>query len=263
MSRLVNGRTLNEVITQLRAYREPPHKTPDGKHKYFTAEELISAFDEIVGVCNYNVAYTDYSYRQISTGQEVFSVKCSISIISDDGEELLKRECYGGYECKYSNTTGKDVNIQNSSNTVCSYAFKNCASRFGVYGLKVSTAKESAQDTVSEEKPKASAEKNTASNSVMNFCTDGAFAKVGATDGRPVYKLAAHEIVGTKLKEQTSYIVFYPNQYSKTAESAKILNAYISRCEKGQTKIRILTKPLKPEKDGSLAYLFLGFDKAS
>ena len=32
MSRLVNGRTLNEVITQLRAYREPPHKTPDGKH---------------------------------------------------------------------------------------------------------------------------------------------------------------------------------------------------------------------------------------
>ena len=251
----VNGKTLNEVLSSLRTYKEPPHTTNDG-HKYFKTSEFIGAFDEIVGVANYNVEYTDHQYRQISTGQELFSVKCIITIIDDDGKPVLKRECYGGYVCKYAKANGNDVNLQNSLDFVCSYAFKNAAKRFGIFGLKTTEIEHS--ESVASENTSGSGKKS--ESSVMNFVTSGAFEQIRESDGRPVYKIAAHEMVNSEqCRSDVSHIIFYPNQYSKDAEK---FNFYISTCSNDkQKRLRIKTKVVG-EDNGIIQYVFLGFAAA-
>ena len=258
---MVNGRPLKEVLNELRAYREPPHKTYAG-HKYFETSEFIGAFDEIVGVANYLVEYTDHSYQKISTGQELFSVKCIITIIDDDCKPVLKRECYGGYVCKY-NDTGSDVNLQNSLDFVCSYAFKNAAKRFGIFGLKTTDIKGGTSDVVKDEKPANTDNGNKKSSEakVINFVTEGAFENFREDNGRPVYRLSARQKFDDKHMSTTPVeIIFYPNQYSKTKEVAEAFNSYLVKCQNTQCLLRIKTKPSKNDEN---VLIFFGFASAS
>ena len=256
----VNGKSLREVLNELRQYKKPLHKTRDG-YGYFKTEEIISAFDEIVGFANYNVEYTDYKYTSTSAGQEMFSVKCIITIIDDDGKPVLKRECYGTCECKYSKDTSKVVNLQNSSDFVCSYAFKNAAKRFGVFGLKTGERAGDEPVTAEDNKSSVKAQPDTTA-SVMNFITSGAFEQVGDRNGRPVYKISAYEVVdASKCREKVSQIIFYPNQYSKSEKITKNFNEYLTTCKEKQRRLRINTKQVG-EDNGITQYVFLGFASA-
>ena len=261
----VNGKSLLEVLTALRAYKKPPHTSNDG-FGYFKTAEYIDRFDSAVGIANYNIEYSDFSYRQIATGQELFSVKCIITIIDDDGRAVLRRECYGGYECKYAKATGRDVNLQNASDFVCSYAFKNAAKRFGIFGLKTKGGEGAFQneshaempEDVKDEKANPNSEKKSDSATFINFYSEGSFEQVRTDQGRPVYKLTAHELLSPKqCKKEKSQIIFYPNQYSK-GKNAETLNKLISICSEKQTVIRIKTK-VCGEDNGTTQYVFLGF----
>lgn len=254
----VNGRTLKEVLTDLQRYVEPPHKTRDG-YGYFKAAEYITKFDEVVGVAGYNVEYSDYQYQITSAGQECFTVKCIITILDDDSRPVIKREAYGSCECKYSKDTGKVVNLQNSSDFVCSYAFKNAAKRFGIFGLKTKDL-EGEYTQKQTPKPKQNQTATTDKKELtLNFYTKGSFEQVSERDGRPVYKLSAYEAVGDgKCRDTISQIIWYPNQYSKVAGK---LNEIIATCEKRAMGLRIKVKSCGDDK-GINQYVFLGFDAA-
>lgn len=256
----VNGRALKEVLDELQKYKNPLHKTHNG-YGYFKTDEYVCAFDDIVGVANYNVEYTDYKYQKISTGQELFSVKCSITIFDDEGKPLIKREGYGGYVCKYERDTKKDVNLQNSPDFVCSYAFKNAAKRFGIFGLKKGIRDTSATNAVGATK---SNQKNRDGNvsketSVINFYAEDCFVQIREDDGRPVYKLNAHKIISdTEMEKETSDIIFYPKQYSRNAE---VFNKYVSDCGNGKKK-QLRIKAMIRESGQKKTYIFMGFAAA-
>lgn len=234
MSRTVNGQPLSDVLIRLREEKSPS-ADKGGKFKYFRIKEFVETFDSIVGIGNYNVEYTDLNYSRISTGQEKYSVKCRISILSDDGDVLLIRESYGDYTCQYEKETGKDVNLQNSSEFACHAAFKNAAKRFGIFGRYNEM---SGSDEGSSERQAA---KNNVSSddTVMNFVTDGPFVKIDERDGRPVYRLDVHEIVGENCRKDIAQLIFYPNQYGKDSKS---FNSYYSLCANSQKRLRAKVK---------------------
>lgn len=252
---MVNGRDLREVLADLRQYRKPTSKTNDG-YGYFKTEEIVGAFDEIVGVSNYNVEYTDHKYTPISTGQELFSVKCIITILDDDGNAVLKRECYGGYVCKYAKSNGNDVNLQNSLDFVCSYAFKNAAKRFGIFGLKTKTIGDDVAPVIEKNVGNVGNDKSK-TDKVMSFVTEGHFETEREKDGRPVYTISAHEIVSAdKVKSELSNIIFYPNQYKNCAET---FNKCIARCSSDKPARLKIKIGCLPARDGVSQYVFKGF----
>ena len=258
----VNGRTLNEVLRDLRVHKDATFFTPDG-HPYYKTAEFVSAFDNIVGVANYNVEYTDHSFRQISTGQELFSVKCIITIIDDDGKPVLKRECYGGYVCKYAKQSGNDVNLQNSLDFVCSYAFKNAAKRFGVFGLKTTAADED-KHKIEERKngnDAAKTSKEKKPTCVVEIYAKKPFERKDDNCDRPTYYLHGYTVDENNKSSGQAKIIFYPNLYSKYADE---LNTHISKCLKpeGWTRMRILVSPCESDKSNVPTYVFKGFRSA-
>lgn len=252
MSKTVNGKSLSEVMKQLREKKLP--KADKGRFKYFKINEFVSAFDSIVGISNYNVEYTDLTYSQISTGQEKYSVKCRISILSDDGEVLLVRESYGDYTCQYEKETGKDVNLQNSSEFACHAAFKNAAKRFGIFGRYDDVYELGS----SENKPV----KNIASPNdvILNFRTEGVFERIGDKEGRPIYRINVHEKVGENdFRKETAQIIFYPNQYDKDAAH---FNQCYELCNESPKRIRVKVKYTRNE--GTMKqYVFKAFAPVS
>ncbi|AOZ97857.1 Rad52/Rad22 family DNA repair protein [Butyrivibrio hungatei] len=254
MSSTVNGKPLTEVLALLREVKYPAAKKD--KYNYFRIDEYISVFDEVVGIANYLVDYTDFSYSRITTNQEQYTVKCRISILSDDGEVILYRESYGGYTCQYEKNTGKDTNLSNSSNFACHAAFKNAAKRFGIFGAygkidrSVDAPSKATRDTKDTQNKK---------NSILNFVTEGKFEVVDTKDERPVYKLNAYEIVGDVCRDSISQIIFYPNMYSK---DAKKMNGYITKCSNSRTKMRIKVQCVA-ERDSVKQYVFKSFEVAA
>ncbi|WP_026653347.1 Rad52/Rad22 family DNA repair protein [Butyrivibrio proteoclasticus] len=255
MSSTVNGKPLAEVLASLRKVKYPAAKK--GKYDYFKIDEYISVFDEIVGIANYLVDYTDFSYSKITTSQEQYTVKCRISILSDDGKVVLYRESYGGYTCQYEKNTGKDTNLSNSSNFACHAAFKNAAKRFGIFGAYCGGNNENS-DVFSKEPDETSRNQNK-KNSVINFVTDGKFEVIDTKDDRPVYKLNAYEIVGDVCRDSISQIIFYPNMYSK---DAKKMNGYITKCCNSRTRMRIKVQCVA-ERNSVKQYVFKSFERAA
>ncbi len=251
----ISGRTLSEVIKGIRETKKPK-KDKNGK-PYFAIEEYFQRLDKAVGVTNYNIDYSDYGYTRTDSGQELYSVKCRISIIDDESHVVLYRECFGGYEVQHEHNTGREVNLQNSAEFVCNAAFKNAAKKFGIFGRfdEDSDVAGSAENAPKATRTPAAPDKG----SVVNFVTAGPFETHSEKDGRPVYTLSAKRVDGERMEEQASNIIFYPNQY-KGYE--KELNAYIGGCKEKQYKLRIRASALQ-DKNGVKQYLFKGFDKAS
>lgn len=253
MSKTVNGKSLSEVMKQLREKKLP--KADKGDFKYFRINEFVQAFDSIIGISNYNVEYTDLKYSQISTGQEKYSVKCRISILSDDGDVLLIRESYGDYTCQYEKKTGKDVNLQNSSEFACHAAFKNAAKRFGIFGRYADVF-----DTDSSECKPVSNRSASSNDCIMNFRTDGSFEKIDEKDGRPIYRINVHEKVGENdFRKETAQIIFYPNQYSKEADH---FNQCFELCKSSPRRIRVKVKYTR-DNGTKKQYVFKAFVPAS
>ncbi len=249
----INGRTIEEVLRMLRA-KKKTSRDKNGK-PYFSIGEYFQIFDSTVGVANYNVDYSDYSFTRTESGQELYSVKCRISILDDEGKVVLYRECYGGYVVQHEKNTGMDVNLQNSAEFVCNTAFKNAAKKFGVFGKYE-------DGTVSSEGDapvKPAADKEPRKDAFINVFSQGAFAKVGERDGRPVYTLSARLICGDRMEEAVSNIVFYPNWYGKCSDE---LNRCITACSQKQYRLRLKVSSLN-ERDGVKQFMFKGFNKAA
>lgn len=256
----INGRNISDVLNKIRE-KKTPKKDKAGK-PYFSIAEYFNVFDNAVGVANYNVDYSDYQYTNTLSGQELYSVKCRITIIDDDGKSVLYRECYGGYTTQQEKNTGKDVNLQNSAEFVCNTAFKNAAKKFGIFGRYEEGDNSSGATSTKNSQPANNQKLQQNSNTVKLFATEGAFNKLRDDEqtGRPVYNLSAHEYVGERLEEGLSNIIFYPNQYKDETDG---MNAYLNACTEGkQIKLRIKVKSL-PEKNGVKQYVFKGFNKSA
>ncbi len=252
----INGKSLNDVLNALRV-KKTPTKEKLGK-PYFDIKEYFQAFDSTIGVANYNVEYSDFSYTQTLQGQELYSVKCRISILDDDGRVVLFRECYGGYTVQHEQNTGKDVNLQNSSEFVCNTAFKNAAKKYGIFGKYEEG--ESSTDSSKEQTSKKPENKSSLKSEVKNFVSDGSFEKISEKNEGIVYKLMAHEMVSdSQCLEAPVNILFYPNQYSNCeTEFKKYLSSLNASTKR---RLRIKVSSLK-EYNGIKQYVFKGFQAA-
>ncbi len=256
MNKIVNGKNFADVLNELRV-KKFAHAEKQN-YNYFTIDEFVSAFDNIVGVANYSVEYSDFQYSRITTEQEQYTVKCRITIFSDEGEPLLVRESYGGYACQYEKNTHKDVNLQNSSEFACHAAFKNAAKRFGIFGEK--TDADSSKNSGGKQSTKNNASKNASNNAgnknvVMNFVSKGKFVEFDTKDDRPCYKLDVLDYPVEENGDKVSQIIFYPNQYHKCAEQ---LTRCIGTCEQRPTRLRLTVQNVGV-KNNMTQYVFKKF----
>ena len=250
--RLVNGRPFSVAMQELRQRKEPPHELPNGV-KYFKSEEYFDLFDRVIGPVNYSVEYSDFKYTptQIGTAQELFSVKCCIVILDDDGLPILAKEGYGGYVCRYNNKDNKDVNLQNAPDFVCSYAFKTAAKKFGAFGF-VKGSEEGDSKPAANGTP-ARNTNNRQRNDVL-FRTEGALFVEKEDEKGTVYKVNAHVVEGNVAERAVSQIIFYPDKYRKYAS---IMNILLTECSDDCSKRIRINTTLVGERNGVKQYVFV------
>ncbi len=220
---LVNGKTLKQIFQELREFKGNVEKKNGGKRDfdYIPIESFFSAFDEVIGTENYSVEYSELTYVKVSSGQDMVTCKCSITLLGDDGLPVLRKEGYGASEFVYAKETGKDSGLNNEPHIATTSAFKSAAKWFGVFGTYLEdapAAKASSSDTKAKaEKPAddKSGDKSKDKKPEINISVhtkDSFFS--GGKDKRTdkdVWKIKAT----LDSDKSECEVVFYPNQYGK------------------------------------------------
>lgn len=246
---LVNGKERDTVLKEIEA-DEAPLGMLDGKYPYHTIDQYEKRLNNVVGRSNWQAEYQTEPTTQLSTGQVLFEKKCVLKIFDQEGCVALYSEGFGGEEVKWSNKDQRYIFLSNAPGYAKIAAFKDALRSLNMFGIHLS------EDRKEQQKP-ASSKKEKKPEISMVFLTEGpmAAATIEERTNKPVYKLAAHEVVGNLCRENTCDIIFYPNQYGKDAQK---INNLCAATETGQKKISIKVSE-SGVRNNVQQYVFKGF----
>ena len=216
-------------------------------YPYYSYTQYLDALDKYVGLSNVSIAYGPMQFVQIASGQEMFYISCTVTLVGSDGN-TLSRTGYAGREVTF-NDAGKDVNLANLPENVQKLAFKNACKAFGLL-VPPRDGKQGQQKTNTDNTSKPSHDQKH-----LLFVTEGAFFICGDQKGKSIYKVKAHLVDGERMKSEISEIVFYPN---RTAKYTNLMNQYISKSQSGPQKLRLEVTE-SGVRDGIQQYIFCGF----
>lgn len=249
---LVNGKPLKQVLKELEA-EERRAKKLDNKYEYYKIEQYEKRLNDVVGRVNWRARYEGVPATVFPNGQVMLEKKCVISLLDEVGNEVISAEGFGGVEVKRSSSDGSYLFLGNAPGNAKIAAFKDALRSFNIFGIHTT------EDEASANAKASSRQESEAKPDVnMSFLTEG-IMEIAYTDQRaekPVYRLAAHEVVGKVCREKTCDILFYPNQYKGCVEK---LNGLISSfSEDKPKKVSLKVKQAAP-RDGVVQYVFKGF----
>lgn len=240
---------MKEILAAFANYKMPLDYLEYGKKKYpyYTYKKYYKALDEFVGLSNVTIEYGQMQYIQISSGQEMFYISCTVTIYDETGR-TLSRTGYAGREV-YLTDAGREVNLSNLPEDVQKLAFKNACKAFGLLVPPRNNTLQAPKDT-------ADTSKRTSNEKLrLSFVTEGAFFVCGEQKGKSIYKVKAHLVDGERMKSEISEIVFYPNRTTKYTD---LMNQYISKSQSGPQKLRLEVTE-SGVRDGIQQYIFCGF----
>ncbi len=256
----VNGKDITTILNQL---SKPGKKDKDYSGKdYIKIEHYYARMNEVVGVDHYNVSFSDETFRTVMSGQELISVKCTIEILDDDYNVILKKEGYGATELKYTKETGKSDGLKNIPTIACSSAFKEACKTLGIFGLRPTGFSDddsvSADSVKSEDKPKkASAKKSTVAEESkgksysLSTISPAEEVRQDRT-GKTVYRLKCTE-GGT---DRRIDVIVYPNNYTSCEEKVmQMVNLMSER----KLSVNLICDSLTTPKDGVEQVVFKQF----
>ena len=248
MERTINGRPLKECLDIL-SKPMAKSKLKGTNFYYIKIGDYISRMDEAFGICGYTVESLDpVTCIVTKSGQELFTTRCRVSLIADDGKLICFKDGVGGKEPTYANETGLDGGIKNLPNNVLGSAFKNACKKFGIFGETDSDDDDSSPDSA---KNSNDANKPKAKDETYDLLITGDYESIGddTQSGKPKYSVTA---VSKENKDDKYFIIFYPNQYTKVAEK---FNRMLSNKPR-----RILIKASQSsEKDGVKSLVFKNY----
>lgn len=258
----VNGKPWAECLKEIRKYKKKTKTKVVGEGKafgYFHIDEYFQRLDDVIGTDHYEVENTDFQRITLSSGQEIFVVKCKITIIDDEGRRIIAKSAYGGAEILYAKASGR-TDIGNAPGNACKDAFKAAAELIGILGYHGYRAPaggtQGAEDVPAKNPAKPLKEGERPAETPLHLVSEGAFFEAGKKEGRKVWKLAAHEKVSEKqVKKDLCEIIFYPNHYVKNAEK---FNAFYRRVGEKPTPFKAIVSPCGV-REGRAQYIFKGF----
>ena len=252
----INGRPFADCLKEIREYKKKSKSKDMGNGKsygYYAIDEYIQRLDDVIGTDHYEVETDDFQKVTVSSGQEMFVVRCRITIIDDEGRRIVSKTAYGGSEIQYAKQGGR-TDMGNLPGNACKDAFKAAAELFGILGYH--GYKEAENRPVSSESKPAPEQKEPKKDVPMNLRSEGKFFEAGVRDGRTIWKLGARERVNAKqMRSEVYEIIYYPNQYGKDAEK---FNAFFARVDRKATDFKAIVQACGT-KDGKAQYIFKGF----
>lgn len=216
---------LKAILEKIQEYKKPTKYLLD-KYAYYTIEEYRERMNEACGgVQGYHASFSEL--QQYHLGNQIaFSMKCVLSILDEEGKELICKEGYGTNEIAISKDNGTFINIENLGDSLMADSFKSAADQFGIFGGKASkNAKLSGGDN-------PSSEKNTqpAVEEVRYYFKEKPTSQTD-TRGNTSYKAVGYRMKDKKTCfEQGHTLLLYKNYYTKYIPK---LNALLSMGEQG------------------------------
>ena len=224
MNMTINGKTLADALEELQREERTSSKGNTG-FKYIEIESFFNRMDEVLGCFNYSVEYPEFNIFESPDGQILLRARCRITLYSDDREIIKVCEGYGDHELSKSNTNGKFLIKNCTSNTTCA-AFKDACKCLGIFGYRRDNTSDKPSvnpSTYTEKAEEVSDNTTTAST----FRIVEPFKMFGNGN----YKVKADK------EGETCEVVFFQNQYSK--EKKKFLEI-LDYCQDKQLKIVLL-----------------------
>lgn len=217
-------RNLKETLEVLQNYKKPS-KLLMNKYPYYPIEEYRDRFKEACGgVEGYKAEYSALEQFQFPTGQIVYSMKCTLSILDEDGTVLMSKEGYGTHEVAV-NDSGNFINLGTLGRTLMADSFKTAADEYRIFGGK-SSANRGAQGGNRTSSASTNANPTTAASTSERFYFKDVPTCKKDKNGIDSYTALGYKVVGNGQCEQTpTTLLLYSNNYKNYA---KQLNALLS-----------------------------------
>lgn len=234
---MINGKDISTVLNELQM---PCAKTQKkDKYAYYPVERYEERLDSVVGKSHYKVSYTEPQFFTLPTQQVLLMVRCEMFLIDDAGNEAYQVEGIGSHELTYSEKNSSYVNLNNCGYCLQVSAFKSACKNLDMFGMHANKGSENRTEQPAGQNQEHASNDAPSTQSTDAFVTAGRF-EVIRTDSRtskPIYKVSANRVVGNRMQEKVSEILFYPNQYKKYADK---VNSYVALCnDGGQHKLKI------------------------
>lgn len=252
---MINGKKYSELVKELQSMR--PKKTPKGNTGfwYYPIEEFVSAMDAVFGNGHYNTELSEPYYRQVASGQETVTVRCTLTIIDDEGRVAKRCDGYGDREIQYAKNGGR-ADLGNLTSSASANAFKDACKWLGIFGYRMD-----AKDSGGSEKPERQEQKARGGKkpevSVNFVVTDMFYQHEPNAKGEPIWKLP----VKGKADGEAGEVIFYNNIVRGRAERFNQLFAHVEKTfssGKGTATCKLKVTP-SGEMNGLKQYVFKDF----
>lgn len=252
---MINGRTYGECIAMLKAMRPKKEDKGNTGFQYYPIETYMEAMDEVFGNGHYNIAFSEPYYRAIGSGQEMITVRCTVTVISDEGITLKRVDGMGDKEIAYAKANGR-ADVGNLTSSAATAAFKDACKYLGIFGCRTGDKQPESKAKQETAKP-AAAGKEKKPDETLNLVVSDMFYQQGEVKGHPVWKLP----VARKDDKSQGEVVFYHNQTAKKAEKFNELLTFVENGlpdKKGKITLKLLVTP-SGEFKGMPQYVFKDF----
>lgn len=240
--KLRNGKTLEEALAIVGAYKEPKKYLQD-KYPYYKFGEYKERLDEAFGIGGYEAIYSGYAtynlpYLENVVGQVLTKADCTIFVYGENGEVVFKASGIGTKEISRDKDKVQYQLLNNNGLFVQQAAFKSAAKSMNIFDCN--RYDEDSGHEGYNTKPQQKNGGNTAGNGNANVGVGSEKAKGGngekiitlyrikplekiredRNSALPVYRLLGHEVIGNSCRQKECEVILYPNCYKK--ESDKI-----------------------------------------
>ena len=239
----VNGKSFSECVSELQKIRPSKEQKGSTGYWYYPIELFTDAMDKVFGSEHYSHSFSDPIYRQVGSGQEMLTVRCTLTIYGDNGEVIKRMDGFGDKEIPYSKDNGR-ADVGNLTSSVGTLALKDACKYLGIFGYR----------TTSAEKKKKPQEQQK-SDELVRFAVTDMFYQQGESRGQPIFKLPV------MFQKKDGEVIFYHNQTAKRADRFNELYSFVQQGLESGKNVTVKLK-VKPSGDynGIPQYVFKDFE---
>ena len=262
---LKNGKNFKDALKEIQKYKAPTEKKND-RYDYYSYDEYTDTMNAAFGSDGYRHSYDNFHITELSNGQLLSSLSCTIEILDEQGQVCFTAMGIGTKENERSSDKEKYVFLNNLGYLAQQAAFKSACKSLFVFLGKDKPAREDS-GAVDNRVQEHGGNKDLLD---IRIAVCGGMLELGndRDSGRPRYKLICNPVVDGKEKTDNPIeVLFYPNQYMKNYNNYNGLEKFVAFMDKykssadpkGNGYKRFEASVLCVEAKGENAYTFKKF----
>lgn len=132
MERTINGKTLEQVISELQApFAQQEFKDNPAGYIYLPYESYRKRIDSVIGVFGYDFTITQTDWVIVGEKSHISCIG-TLSLRDDAGNIVVVKSATGDADVIYRNSDGAVVKSGNDAKTAANDAFKSCCRMLGI-----------------------------------------------------------------------------------------------------------------------------------